>query len=579
MKRKNKHGETDAVESGTEIRTAKPKKKRKKAPIIIAVVIVLLVIVRVVACSSDGSAGAAVTTTNAVRGDLQESISTNGTVKSEEVSVIFAPVSGILESVNVAAGDAVEAGELLVTYDMAQMESSMRQSELQYEKSNANYNSAMADNAHNQAKLNEANVNLDVLNQQIADTKAYLRDLQNELNDSQRHTSNALAEESMNLNNSLREKTGELESMQTELRGLEDKLKEIQSAQKEAASQGNTDTTDSQPDTTGAADDQPDTTGAADSQPGAAGAEQAAIDTSELEAQITQLQADIAQKQKEITDLNNAVSYNGYVSATAGNSDYLADLQRKITDAQDLLQHYESYKAEMEGQKSSTENTVFDSYDRASYNADKELAGITYQESEEDFEQAKSGICAAYAGIITECTAVSGSGVSNGAHLMTLESSENVKVTFSASKYDLEKLEIGQKVDVTISGTVYEGEISKINRMAEANASNTPMVGVEVHLLSPDDKIILGMDAKLLVYTKKAENALMIPVEAINADKEGDFLYVVENGIAVKKPIVCGISTDTYTEVLEGITEEDVIIVTSYTNLEEGMPVTVMPMQ
>ena len=595
MKRKNKHGEAGAVEPGTEIKTAKPKKKRKKAPIIIAVVIVLFVIVRVVACSSGGSAGAVVTTANAVRGDLQESISTNGTVKSEEVSVIFAPVSGILESVNVAAGDAVEAGELLATYDMAQMENSMRQSELQYEKSNANYSSAMSDNARNQAKLNEATVNLDVLNRQIEDTKAYLRDLQNELSDSQRHTSNALAEERMNLTNSMRENTSELESLsvqqkalQAELEAREAELKALME-QPPAASQEEAGGTGNGSDTAGAPDGitaEPDAAGTPGSGSDGAATAPAAADTTQLEAQIAELrnqiaelQNKIAEKEKEASNINNELSNNEYVSATANNSDYVADLQRKITDAQELLQHYESYKAEMEGQKSSTENTVFDSYDRASYNADKELAGITYQESEEDFEQAKSGICAAYAGIITECTAVSGSGVSNGAHLMTLESSENVKVTFSASKYDLEKLEIGQKVDVTISGTVYEGEISKINRMAEINTSNTPMVGVEVHLLAPDDRIILGMDAKLTVYTKKAENTLMIPVEAINADKEGDFLYVVENGIVVKKPIVCGISTDTYAEVLEGITEEDVIIVTSYSNLEEGMPVTVIPAQ
>ncbi len=103
------------MESGTESKTAKPKKKRKKAPVIIVAVIVVLVLFRAVACSSGDGAGAVVTTANAVRGDIQESISTNGTVKSEEVSVIFAPVSGILGSVNVAAGEGVEAGELMVT--------------------------------------------------------------------------------------------------------------------------------------------------------------------------------------------------------------------------------------------------------------------------------------------------------------------------------------------------------------------------------------------------------------------------------------------------------------------------------
>ena len=94
-----------------------------------------------------------------------------------------------------------------------------------------------------------------------------------------------------------------------------------------------------------------------------------------------------------------------------------------------------------------------------------------------------------------------------------------------------------------------------------------------------DDKIILGMDAKLTIYTKKAENALLIPVEAINADRDGDFLYVVENGIVVRKSIVCGISSDVYAEIKEGLTEEDEIILTSYSDLEEGMAVTVLPAQ
>ena len=135
------------------------------------------------------------------------------------------------------------------------------------------------------------------------------------------------------------------------------------------------------------------------------------------------------------------------------------------------------------------------------------------------------------------------------------------------------------KLEITISDHMYEGEVSKINRMATLNESNTPMVGVEIHITNPDDRIVLGLDAKLVIYTQKAEDVLLIPVEAINADKDGDFLYVVENGVVVKKSIVCGISTDTYSEVTEGITQEDQIILSSYATIEEGMAVTAVPAQ
>ena len=482
------------------------RKKRKKAPIIIAVVVILLIVVRFVACGGNSQAAAVVTTTQALRGDLQESVSTSGTVLSEDVKVIFAPVSGTLDQVNVAAGDAVEAGELLVSYNVEKLDSSLKQSELQLEKSNATYNSALADDSKNQWKLYEATHNIEVLNQQIADTKAYIKSLENELNESKRTTNNALAKQSMELSNKLRD-------LQNELAGL------------------------------------------------------------------TEGSPEYAAKAAEIKDVNNQISQNSYVSQIASSSDYVDEMQKKIADAQETLSGYEKYKTEMEAQKTASEGVVLDSYDKKQYNAENELANMAYQETAADYELAKNGIVADFDGIITQCSAVPGSGVSGGMQLLTLESSENLKISFSASKNDIAKLELGQKADVVISGRTYQGEISKINRMAEKNASGTPMVGVEIHLLEVDDQIILGMDAKITVYTQKAENALLIPVEAINADRDGDFLYVVENGVVVKKPVFCGISTDTYTEILEGITEADVIIQSAFTALEEGMAVTAVPVQ
>ena len=47
--------------------------------------------------------------------------------------------------------------------------------------------------------------------------------------------------------------------------------------------------------------------------------------------------------------------------------------------------------------------------------------------------------------------------------------------------------------------------------------------------------------------------------------------------MVVRKPVTCGISSDTYIEILDGITENDQIIVTAYTSIEEGMAVTAIP--
>ncbi len=467
-------------------------KKRKKTRVIIIVVVVIVLFLLLKGCSG-GEVKTVVTTAYAEKGELQESVSTSGTVQAENVKVIFAPASGKLATINVAAGDAVQKGDVLMAYDDTRLESDFKQASLQQAKSDAGYNSAIADSADSQAKLKEANTNISVLEQQIADNKAYLKDLQSKLGQSQRDTSNALAKEAYELQR-------ELEELQEE-----------------------------------------------------------------------------GGDEKSIREIESELARNSYLQQIAGSSDYVVEMEEEIANVQELIAEYESYKAEMEGQKSSSETGVMDSYDKISYEADKELADIAYSEAQTAYYASKSGICAEFAGVVTEVSAVEGSTVSEGMQLLTLESTEEVKVTFSASKQDVAKLAIGQVAEATISGKVYSGTVSKINRMATMNSSNTPMVGVEVHIDNPDDKIILGLDAKLTVHTSSVQDALLIPVEAINADRDGDFLYVVEDGIVVRKPVVCGISNDTHTEILEGITEQDQIILTYIGTLEEGMAVTVMP--
>lgn len=470
------------------------RKKRKKWPIVVGVLICVLVLGVVLLKKAGESVlaemGVIVTTTTAERGDLQESISTSGTVLSEDVKVVFAPVSGTLAEVKVAAGDAVKEGELLITYNMEDMEKQLQQAALQMEKSAAGYDNVLSRDEESQAKLNEATVNLNVLNRQIEDNKAYLEKLQSQLTQSQRDTGNALAEEAY-----------------------------------------------------------------------------------ELQARLSSL----ALGSEEYNQVSAALSRNSYLQQMVNSSDYVVEMQQEIAEVQERIAGYEEHKARMESQKTSSEATVMNSYDKIQYDVDNELMNISYQETEADYYEAKAGVAADFTGVITQCGAVPGAAVGEGVQLLTLESSEKIKVSFHASKYDIEKLQLGQKASVEISGRSYEGEISKINRMATRNESNTPMVGVEIHLLSPDENIILGLDAKITIYTKTVENAILVPVEVINADKNGDFLYVVENGVIVKKSIVCGISTDEFTEVKEGISETDVIVKSAYSDIEEGMVATVMP--
>lgn len=60
---------------------------------------------------------------------------------------------------------------------------------------------------------------------------------------------------------------------------------------------------------------------------------------------------------------------------------------------------------------------------------------------------------------------------------------------------------------------------------------------------------------------------------------EGSFVYAVENGIIVKKPVQTGISSDMDIEIIEGLNEGDQILTEVNSSIMEGMEVSAVPMQ
>ena len=181
--------------------------------------------------------------------------------------------------------------------------------------------------------------------------------------------------------------------------------------------------------------------------------------------------------------------------------------------------------------------------------------------------------------MVTEISAVEGGSVPVGGSLLKLESTEDVMVRISVTKYDLDKIAVGQSARISIGNKEYQGEVSKINKMAETNNSGAAVVGTEIKITNPDSDLILGVEAKVVISTAKEENAVLVPVSTVNVDTEGEFVYVVENNTLVKKPVVTGISSDLYIEIKEGLTEGEQVVLEVSTGLFEGMTVMAMPEQ
>lgn len=297
-----------------------------------------------------------------------------------------------------------------------------------------------------------------------------------------------------------------------------------------------------------------------------------AIQTPTKDTDVEMLMGKKVEKQNELNKLNNELSLLSDYKTDYGWEDMLTQAKKVLADYQERLSEAKSVKA-------GAESAVVNGNKLEGYALNKEKTKLEGQDAERKYKAVLNGIVADFNGVISDLNVVKGATVQEGTQLMVLESIDNVCVEFQASKYALETLVLGQPAEITISGKSYTGTVSKINHIAEENTSGTATVAARIHIDNPDENIFLGLDAKLKILTASEKGVLQVPVEAVNVDSQGEFCYLIENGVLAKKYVKTGISSETYIQILDGLSENQEIVTTSVygIGLDEGMTVTGMP--
>lgn len=532
----NAKGET-SVQMETETKKMKKAKKEKK-PMdkakkkklrrrIAAVVIVALIAGFFVRNSLMAKNTAPmVFTTEATVEDVEQTLRTGGTVKSTETKSYFSTVTVPVSEIKVAVGDKVKKGDVLLKFDEDALAEAKQEAELKLQSNEGGYSSSVYKDNKYLADLSEANTNLAVLEQQISDHETYLKGLQKTIEDKKAWYANqgallqvSLLEWEKTINDE-KKALEERNAYEAESQDMDDKEKREKREKDDAAKN------------------------------------------------------QIAQDEETYLSLQEQVQYNSYEQQ---NNQEIRDLEREASEIEKIIADAKELKAKMESQKETSEDAMMDTGSKEKLEADTALQKLTNGETLESIEEVESGIVADFAGVVTEIDAVEGAMPAENGKLMVLESTDKVVVHANVSKYDLEKLAVGQETEIDIAGNVYEGKVAKIEGMATTNNNGAAVVGVDISIDKPDENIFLGVEAKVVVHTAKAEGVVAIPMELINSDRDGDFVYVEENGVVAKKRITIGISNESLCEVKEGLAAGDKVIMSMGQEFEEGMAVTAVP--
>ena len=275
----------------------------------------------------------------------------------------------------------------------------------------------------------------------------------------------------------------------------------------------------------------------------------------------------------EYMNLQKMVQLNSWEQ---NNNEEIRGWQDELDVYNKMLSDYKEYRSEMKSQKSSAEAGKLTSGAKEEIEATNQTKEIQAQDTIDSLANVENGIKADFDGVVTDVKAVEGASVADSSELLKLESTQDVSVKVYVTKYDLEKISQGQDAVVTVAGKEYKGKVGKINKMAEKNNSGAAVVGTEVEILNPDSDIVLGVEAKIAISTARVTDCVMVPVSVVNVDMDGEFVYVVENGVLAKRRVVTGISSDTMVQISEGLAEGEGVVTSVSAGMTEGMAVMAM---
>ncbi len=266
----------------------------------------------------------------------------------------------------------------------------------------------------------------------------------------------------------------------------------------------------------------------------------------------------------EIANLEDIIA-----ATPSANAQVDAAISQKYTELSELKVQLSTQESIVE----SAEAGVLTSAQREQLNVTNQLSSLQVEAAATSLEEGKAGILADKNGIITSLDVMKGSTTAPGMQVYTIADTNSIKVSVSLSKRDLESVALGQSATVTILNKEYQGEVTYISKVATTGANGAITIEAEVTITNPDDAIIIGLDAKVIINTASLENVLTVPSLSVNTDTNGTFVYIVKDNLIAKQYITVGINDMENTQVIDGLTTDDMVITTVTATTIEGMPV------
>ncbi|MEL1092958.1 efflux RND transporter periplasmic adaptor subunit [Campylobacter jejuni] len=161
---------------------------------------------------------------------------------------------------------------------------------------------------------------------------------------------------------------------------------------------------------------------------------------------------------------------------------------------------------------------------------------------------------------------------------------DEMEVRMEIAEADVGKIKIGTELDFSLLSDpqkTYQASIASIDpadtqisdsstssgssssSSSSSSSNNAIYYYAKFYVANKDDFLRIGMSIQNEIVVASAKAVLAVPTYAIKSDPKGYYVEILENQKAVKKYVKLGIKDSINTQILEGVNEDEELIVSS----------------
>ena len=224
----------------------------------------------------------------------------------------------------------------------------------------------------------------------------------------------------------------------------------------------------------------------------------------------------------------------------------------------------------------------YEEYNAAETNArqlEAQIASLQHNIAGRSASVESREVFAPISGTVTSVFVNGGEIVSPGAPMIEISDISDVFITVNLISEDADEVSEGDRARIFSENSVLIDESSEVGKIfikAQDVMSDLGIVQKRVPVeitLSGGKSLRLGSSVNVEIIVDERQNALRIPDNAIFEINRSPHVYVITDGKATLREVETGLLGESYTEIISGLSEGDMVITSPAREVEDGKKV------